>query len=52
MNITKKISLLKEKRSLIQKLFQGIVDIDYEIKCGNAQPESYFFTIKKIILQN
>jgi hypothetical protein len=28
------------------------VDIDYEIKCGNAQPESYFFTVKKIILQN
>lgn len=52
MNITKKISLLKEKRNLIQKLFQGIVDIDYEIKSGNAQPESYFFTIKKIILQN
>ena len=52
MNITKKLSLLKEKRNLIQTLFKNIVDIDYEIKSGNAQPESYFFTIKKILLQN
>lgn len=52
MNITKKLSLLKEKRNLIQTLFKNIVDIDYEIKTGNAQPESYFFTIKKILLQN
>ncbi len=52
MNITKKLSLLKEKRNLIQTLFKSIVDIDYDIKNGNAQPESYFFTIKKVILQN
>ena len=52
MNITKKLSLIKEKRNLIQTLFKSIVDIDYDIKSGNAQPESYFFTIKKVLLQN
>ena len=52
MNITKKLSLLKKKRTLIQNLFKSIVDIDYDIKSGNAQPESYFFTIKKVLLQN
>ena len=52
MNITKKLKLLKEKRNLIQNLFKSIVDIDYDIKSGNAQPESYFFTIKKALLQN
>ena len=52
MNIIKKISLLKEKRNLIKTLFKSIVDIDYDIKSGNAQPESYFFTIKKVLLQN
>ena len=52
MNITKKLSLLKEKRDLIQSLFKSIVDIDYDIKSGNVQPESYFFTIKKVLLQN
>jgi len=52
MNIIKKLSLLKEKRNLIQTLFKSIVGIDYDIKNGNAQPESYFFTIKKVILQN
>ncbi len=52
MNITKKLSLLKEKRNLIQNLFKSIVDIDYDIKSGNAQPESYFFTIKKVLIQN
>ena len=52
MNIIKKLSLIKEKRSLIQNLFKSIVDIDYDIKSGNAQPESYFFTIKKVLLQN
>ena len=52
MNITKKLSLIKEKRNLIQNLFKSIVDIDYDIKSGNAQPESYFFTIKKVLLQN
>lgn len=52
MNITKKLSLLKEKRNLIQNLFKSIVDVDYDIKSGNAQPESYFFTIKKVLLQN
>jgi len=50
-NITKKLSLLKEKRNLIQNLFKNIVDIDYDIKSGNAQPESYFFTIKKVLLK-
>ena len=52
MNITKKLSLLKEKREMINLLFKSIVDIDYDIKSGNAQPESYFFTIKKVLLQN
>ena len=52
MNITKKLSLLKEKKNLIKTLFKSIVDIDYDIKNGNAQPENYFFTIKKVILQN
>jgi hypothetical protein len=52
MNITKKLLLIKEKRNLIQNLFKSIVDIDYDIKNGNAQPESYFFTIKKVMLQN
>ena len=52
MNITKKLKLLKEKRKLIQNLFKSIVDIDYDIKNGNAQPESYFFTIKKVLLKN
>ena len=52
MNITKKLKLLKEKKNLIQNLFKSIVDIDYEIKSGNSQPESYFFTIKKVLLQN
>ena len=52
MNITKKLSLIKEKRNLIQNLFKSIVDIDYDIKNGNAQPEGYFFTIKKVLLQN
>lgn len=52
MNITKKLKLLKEKRNLIQTLFKSIVDIDYDIKNGNAQPENYFFTIKKVLLQN
>ncbi|MBO7095016.1 hypothetical protein J6V86_02320 [bacterium] len=52
MNITKKLSVLKEKRDLIETLFKSIVDIDYDIKSGNAQPESYFFTIKKVLLEN
>ena len=52
MNITRKLSLIKEKRNLIQNLFKSIVNIDYDIKSGNAQPESYFFTIKKVLLQN
>lgn len=52
MNITKKLKLLKEKKELIHTLFKNIVDIDYDIKSGNAQPESYFFTIKKVLLQN
>lgn len=52
MNITKKLSLLKQKSTLIQTLFNSIVDIDYDIKSGNAQPENYFFTIKKVLLQN
>ena len=51
-NITRKLKLLKEKKNLIQTLFKSIVDIDYDIKNGNAQPENYFFTIKKVLLQN
>ena len=52
MNIIKKLSLLNEKKDLIHALFKSIVDIDYDIKSGNAQPENYFFTIKKVLLQN
>ena len=52
MNITKKLSVLKEKRDLIQTLFKGIVDIDYAIKSGNVQNENYFLTIKSILLKN
>ena len=51
MNITKKISILKEKKNLIKNLFKSIVDIDYDIKNWNAQAENYFLTIKKTILQ-
>ena len=51
MNITKKLSLLKEKKNLIKTLFKSIVDIDYDIKNWNAQAENYFLTIKKTILQ-
>ena len=51
-NIVKKLPQLKEKKNLIKDLFKSIVDIDYDIKSGNAQPETYFFTIKKVLLQN
>ena len=51
MNITKKLWLLKKKRKLVEALFKNVVDIDYDIKSGNANPESYFFVIKKILLQ-
>lgn len=50
-NIIRKLPLLKEKRDLIISLFKNIVDIDYDIKSGNAYPENYFFTIKKVLLQ-
>lgn len=52
MNIIKKLSLLREKKNLIMNLFKSIVDIDYDIKNSNAQPENYFFTIKKVLLKN
>ena len=52
MNIVKKLPQIKEKKKLIESLFKSIVDIDYDIKNGNAQPENYFFTIKKAILKN
>ena len=52
MNIIKKLPQLKEKKILIKNLFQSIVDIDYDIKNWNAQPDSYFFTIKKVLLQS
>ena len=51
-NVIKKLPLLKEKRSLIETLFKEIVDVDYAIKSGNTQPESYFFTIKKVLLES
>ena len=50
-NIIKKLPLLKEKRDVIYKLFKCIVDIDYDIKSGNAYPENYFFSIKKVLLK-
>ena len=52
MNIVKKLPQLKEKKILIKTLFKSIVDVDYEIKTWNAQSESYFFTIKKVLLKN
>lgn len=52
MNIIKKLPQLKEKRNLIENLFKSIVDIDYDIKNGNAQADSYFLTIKKSLLQS
>ena len=52
MNITKKLSVLKEKRKMIETLFKSVVDVEYDIKSGNVQPESYFFTIKKVLLEN
>ena len=51
MNIVKKLPQLKEKKNLIKNLFKSIVDIDYDIKNGNAQAENYFLTIKKTVLQ-
>lgn len=51
-NILKKISILKENKNLIKTLFEGIVDVDYKIKRWVLQPEFYFLTIKKIILEN
>lgn len=50
-NIVKKLPQLKEKRDMLQNLFKSIVDIDYDIKNGNAQAENYFLIIKKILLQ-
>ncbi|MBQ5945390.1 hypothetical protein IJL65_03190 [bacterium] len=47
----KKLPQLKEKRDMLQNLFKSIVDIDYDIKNGNAQAENYFLIIKKILLQ-
>lgn len=52
MNIVKKLPQIKEKKNMIESLFKSIVDIDYDIKNGNAQPENYFFTIKKVLLKN
>lgn len=52
MNIIKKLPQLKEKRDMLEKLFKNIVDIDYDIKNGNAQAENYFLIIKKILLEN
>ncbi len=50
-NIVKKLPQLKEKRDMLQNLFKSMVDIDYDIKNGNAQAENYFIIIKKILLQ-
>lgn len=50
-NTLKKWNQLKQKKKLIHNLFNRIVEIDNEIKNWNAQPESYFLTIKTILLQ-
>ena len=47
----KKISKLRENRDLIEALFNGVVNVDYEIKNGQVQPGMYFLTIKKILLE-
>ena len=52
MNILKKLPQLKEKRDMLQNLFKSIVDVDYDIKNGNAQAENYFLIMKKILLEN
>lgn len=51
-NTLKNISKIKENKNFIIKLFNNIIDIDFEIKNGNSQPEMYFFTLKKTILNN
>ena len=51
MNILKKLPQLKEKRDMLQNLFKSIVDVDYDIKNGNAQAENYFLIMKKILLK-
>jgi len=51
-NIVKKLPQIRKKEGEIKKLFKNIVNIDYEIKNGNSQPENYFFTIKKMLLNN
>lgn len=50
LNVVKKISFLKEKKKMIENLFKNIVDIDYQIKNGETQIESYFIMVKKILL--
>jgi hypothetical protein len=41
---------IKEKRDLIKSLFEEVINVDYDIKNWYAQPESYYFTIKKVLL--
>jgi hypothetical protein len=38
--------------TFITMFSSGYFFIDYDIKNGNAHPETYFFTIKKTLLQN
>lgn len=51
-NLMKKISKLRENRKLIKALFDGVINIDYEIKNWQSQPWMYFFIIKEILLKN
>lgn len=51
-NIIKKLPQIKAKKDMINSLFEEVLNIDYDIKSWNAQPSSYYFTIKKVILRD
>ena len=51
-NVVKKLPLLRKKKKLIESLFKNVVDIDCQIKNGEAQVENYFITIKKVLLSS
>ena len=50
-NIIRNLPQIKKNENMIKSLFEELLDIDYDIKNWNAQPESYYFTIKKILLR-
>lgn len=50
-NIIRKLPQLQKNKNLIQNLFKSLVDVDFEIKNGISQPNNYFLTIKRVLLQ-